>query len=315
HAFTDDERRRLAKPARILVIDENDTAARQLVDPLRIAGHHVTAAQGAEPAGEGAKGPDVILLALSDQSYDPLRLCAHLRSMETGSEYAIIVTHDQDDQDRAIEALNIGASDTISMPVDHQELLARVRTQLKRSRYIEILRERVDRGLELSMIDQLTELYNRRYMLNQLEQWMARSAISGPPVSVIAFDIDHFKPINDEYGHETGDLILSEFARRIVQHIRPKDVACRMGGEEFLVILPETNADKALAGAERIRQAIANAPFEIERTGQSISVTVSAGIASDRGAGDTVADLLHRADSALYRAKQGGRNRIEGLAA
>ena len=311
--FTEEEKRRLARPANILVVDGSERAAKRVIEPLRTFGHNVLSWRKANAAG--LKSLDLVILGLSEQKHDPLRLCAHLQSLDTGHRHAIIVTHEVEDQNVAIEALRLGASDSIVLPLNEQELMARVRTQLKRSRYLQILRHRVDRGIELSMVDQLTELYNRRYMLNRLEQWTKRAEGGGPPVSVVALDIDHFKAINDEHGHETGDSILKDFAARLQASVRPKDIACRMGGEEFLVIMPETRPDMACLGAERIRHSIAEKPFEDPRTGKDITVTVSAGVACHRGAQDTLDDLLYRADQALYQAKQRGRNRIETLAA
>ncbi len=313
HHFTEDELRHLSKPANILIVDSDRNAVKRIGDRLKTAGH--TVSLWSDQGAADLQSLDLVILALSNQPHDPLRLCAFLQSLEMGREFSIIAIYDKSDQYRAHEALRLGAGDTIELPVDEQELLVRVRTQLKRSRYLQILRERVDRGVELSVIDQLTELYNRRFMHSRLEQWITRSSVNGPPVCVVALDVDHFKLINDAYGHETGDEILRAFAKRIRKNVRPKDVACRMGGEEFLVILPETCPDMAMLGAERIRQAIASEPFRIERTGVEIDVTVSAGVAHYNSKEDTVSDILHRADQALYRAKQGGRNRIESMAA
>ena len=196
-----------------------------------------------------------------------------------------------------------------------QELLARVRTQARRTRYIEALRDRVDRGLELSVIDQLTGLYNRRYMNNQLEQLIQRSQMGGRPVSVVMADIDHFKAVNDTYGHDVGDEVLQEVAKRLKVNSRVMDVVCRPGGEEFMVIMPDTPGDLACAAAERIRRSVAAEPFIVNSGAREISITLSAGVSTINGAHDTIADLTKRADTALYQAKSAGRNRVESLAA
>ncbi|MAH94321.1 MAG: hypothetical protein CME99_14270 [Hyphomonas sp.] len=211
--------------------------------------------------------------------------------------------------------MDLGASDVIFTPVDKQELLARVRTQARRSRYIEMLRERVDRGLELSVIDQLTGLYNRRYMNNQLEQLLQRSKMGGRPVSVMMADIDHFKSVNDTYGHDAGDEVLQEVAKRLKTNSRVMDVVCRPGGEEFMVIMPETPGGLACAAAERIRLAVAASPFKIYGGAKEITITLSAGVSTVNGPSDTIADLTKRADTALYQAKSAGRNRVESIAA
>ena len=173
----------------------------------------------------------------------------------------------------------------------------------------------MDRGLELSVIDQLTGLYNRRYMNNQLEQLMQRSLMGGRPVSVLMADIDHFKAVNDTYGHDAGDEVLQEMAKRLKTNSRVMDVVCRPGGEEFMVIMPDTPGDLACAAAERIRRSVAAEPFVVSGGAREISITLSAGVSTIRGASDTIADLIKRADTALYQAKAAGRNRVESIAA
>jgi len=228
---------------------------------------------------------------------------------------SILVTYNQPDHERAATAMGLGASDMVRTPVDEQELIARIRTQLRRQRYVDILRQRIDRGLELSIVDQLTSLYNRRYMLNQLEQWRKRTSNGDSHLSIVSLDIDHFKSVNDSHGHQAGDTVLETFAQRLSQHVRPKDIACRPGGEEFLVIMPETDEAQARIGAERIRQAIAADPFEIDQGRNTLNITVSAGVATYTGGDESISEFMHRADLALYEAKQAGRNQVRTLAA
>lgn len=305
----------LTRPGSILIVDQNNAEARRVAKALTRVGHQAESWIDAQEAGIKLKDIDLIVFALSDQRHDSLKLLAKMRSLKESRAFSIIVTCADADHERAAQALRIGASDIILTPLDLQELQARVATQLRRKRFLQILRQRVDKGLELSVIDQLTGLYNRRYMLERLQLWMKRSETDGKPVSIVAFDIDHFKAVNDEYGHEAGDLVLQEVADRIRTNIRPKDIACRPGGEEFLVIMPETPSDLATVGAERIRHAIASQPFLFERNNQEIEITISAGVAAHYSEGGLLADFLHRADQALYKAKQNGRNRTEGLAA
>ncbi len=313
--FSDFEQELLDRSSNILVIDQNEKEARRIVDALQTIGHTSQTWQDANDSGFKFRGLDLVLLALSDQSHDALKLCAQLKTLRDSKDFSIVVTCRPEDQELAVEALRIGAFDIAYAPLDMLELQARIRTQTRRKRYIDILRRRVDRGLELSVVDHLTGLYNRRYMLERLQLWMRRSAQNGKPVSIAAFDIDHFKVINDAHGHEAGDQVLKAFAERLRTNVRPQDIVCRPGGEEFLVIMPETAADMAALGAERIRHAIGAQPFPLERLEVEVSVTVSAGIASHYGDNGVLADLLHEADQALYRAKQNGRNRIERLAA
>lgn len=312
--LTTEELMHLEAPANILVIDQDKHAAGQIVSKLELYGHNAATWDDGASASS-LTGLDLAVVALSDQAHDSLRLCVQLRSITQPRPIPIVVTLDAADKKLARKALSLGAADMVVKPLNFQELRARVRTQVKRSRYIEILRKRLDRGLELSLVDQLTGLYNRRFMLSKLEQWMKRASGDAQKLSIIAFDIDHFKRVNDNYGHEAGDIVLKDFAERIRMNIRPKDIACRLGGEEFLVILPETSGDMACVSAERIRRAIAGEAFGIKRADLQLDVTVSAGVATYAGGDDTVADVLHRADEALYEAKRAGRNQTRSFAA
>ena len=316
-ALSDEEHQSLVREIEILLVDTNRYSIKRVREPLEAAGHRVfTLAEAERLTSSQRSRPDIIILGLSHQNYDPLRLCAHLRTSDATRGLSIIVMADERDKEIAGRALELGASDVIEQPFGDEELLARIRTQTRRSRYVEILRNRVDKGLELSVIDQLTGLYNRRYMNHQLSLWMKRSLMGGTPLSVVAVDIDYFKKVNDLHGHEAGDFVLKEFAERLLANVRPKDIVCRPGGEEFLVIMPETNGDLACSAAERIRQSVARHPFETDHRGSLLlDITVSAGVATFKGDEDTAADMLKRADDALYRAKTAGRNQVYSIAA
>ncbi|MBI1400397.1 PleD family two-component system response regulator [Hyphomonas sp.] len=302
--------------ARVFLIDDNPRSSSRIAGMLREQGHRVMTLLESGSMGDLAKErTDVLLISLLSTSFDPLKLCAHFKTSEVTRAVSILLICDPLERAKAVKGLEIGASDVIMAPIDKQELLARVRTQTRRTRYVEILRERVDRGLELSVIDQLTGLYNRRYMNNQLQQFMHRAVIGNKPLSVMMLDIDHFKHINDTYGHQAGDEVLQEIAERLRQNVRPMDVVCRPGGEEFLVILPDTSGDLACAAAERVRRAVAAGTFSVLGDSRHVSVTISAGVSSLNGVDDTMAELMGRADSALYQAKSAGRNRVESIAA
>jgi two-component system cell cycle response regulator len=135
--------------------------------------------------------------------------------------------------------------------------------------------------------------------------------MGGQPVAVMIADVDFFKKINDLFGHDASDAVLREFAARLATNVRPNDLACRYGGEEFVVIMPETRIDLAMSAAERFRRTVAGNPFRLPKGGESLNVTVSIGVAAFNGVGDTADTLLKRADEALYRAKASGRNRVE----
>jgi two-component system cell cycle response regulator len=210
-----------------------------------------------------------------------------------------------------VRALDIGVNDYLMRPIERSELSARVRTQLRRRRYAERLRQSLQLSLELAITDQLTGLFNRRYMSRHLSTLLSEGS---KPVSFLMLDVDFFKQINDTYGHDVGDEVLREFANRISANVRGIDLACRFGGEEFVVVMPDTDLSFAYLVAERLRQSVADAPFVLNGEAQQLPVTISIGVAASQ-AGDTPEVLLKRADQALYRAKRDGRNRVAADAA
>jgi two-component system cell cycle response regulator len=175
-------------------------------------------------------------------------------------------------------------------------------------RYTDFLRNNLDLSLELAVTDQLTGLHNRRYMTGQLGALVNRAVRGGDPVSALMIDIDHFKKINDGFGHDVGDEVLREFSVRLASNVRAIDLPCRYGGEEFVVIMPDTSLEDAHRIAERIRLHVAGSPFRVGN--EPLSVTISIGVAATGGAGDSAEALLKRADEAVYAAKAAGRNAV-----
>ena len=214
-----------------------------------------------------------------------------------------------------MRGLELGVNDYLMRPIDKNELLARVRTQIRKKRYTERLRDNVQSSIEMAITDALTGLHNRRYMETHLGTLVEQAAQRGKPLAALVLDIDHFKSINDTHGHDAGDDVLREFALRIRRSIRNIDLACRFGGEEFVVVMPDTDMAVAAAVAERLRRRVAGEPFPIQRGTTLLNVTLSIGIAALGGAEDTAAAMLKRADQALYRAKRDGRNRVVADAA
>jgi two-component system, cell cycle response regulator len=204
--------------------------------------------------------------------------------------------------------------DFLVRPVDRNELVARVRTQVRRKRFADRLRDSVHASMELAVTDPLTGLHNRRYLDTHLVALFDEAALRARQLSILVLDIDRFKAINDAYGHAAGDEVLKEFAARIRANARAIDVVSRVGGEEVVVVVPDTPLDGAQAVAERIRQRVEAEPFVVQGM-KRIAVTVSIGVAA-RQAGDmTAGEVLKRADDALYQAKQGGRNKVVAAAA
>ena len=213
-----------------------------------------------------------------------------------------------------LRGLEIGVNDYLMRPIDKNEILARARTQIRKKRYTERLRDNVQMSIEMAITDVLTGLYNRRYMESHLSALVEQAAARGKPLTALVLDIDYFKSVNDTHGHDAGDDVLREFATRIKKSIRGIDLACRLGGEEFVIIMPETDMAVATLVAERLRRRIASEPFPIQQGARTIEVTISIGIAA-LGRDEDAAAVFKRADQALYRAKRDGRNRVVPAAA
>jgi len=295
----------------VLVIDDNANQIKRIQAALGVE-HRVTVL-----GGEGAAGapPDLVVVSVTAKAFDGFRIIARMRSGEPTRHLPILAVVDPDDNKRAVRALELGAHDLIVRPIDDEELIARARTLMRRKRYIDALRSRLDQSLELAITDQLTGLYNRRFLMAQLAPLVQRAQCGGDPVSIMTIDLDHFKRCNDTFGHDAGDGVLREFAARLATNLRPSDFACRLGGEEFVVIMPRTAGDIACLAAERLRRQICASPFQVPRIGQPLDITVSIGVACTEGADDTAEALMKRADEGLYEAKRAGRNRVIGKTA
>ncbi len=301
----------------VLLFDARPSSAERIKQALA-SRHEVVTFDDPEKLSQAVISNEVsaelVIISLENEKFDALRLCAQVRSMEQLRQVPILIIVDPDDQQRLMKALDLGINDYLMRPVDRQELMARVRTQLKRFRYTEQLRNSVKTSIEMSITDSLTGLYNRRYLETHLTHLIEHSTNRGKTLSVISLDVDYFKAINDTFGHDSGDVVLQELAGRMRQMTRNVDLNCRIGGEEFLMVLPNTDSLSAERIAERVRRSVAAKPFN-EKSGQPIQVTISAGIASLVGADDSLQKLLKRADLALYRAKREGRNRVIQAAA
>ena len=239
---------------------------------------------------------------------DGLRLVSALRARPETRQSAVILVVEAGDVQTAAKGLDLGASDYIEAPFDVSELIARIRSQLRRKRYSDRLRTYVRNGLTLAVIDPLTGIYNRRYAAQHLLRVMERARETDGVFAVMMMDLDKFKSINDRFGHDAGDAVLKEFSRRLQENIRGVDLVARFGGEEFFVAMPDIDRAAAAAAAERIRRAVEGAPFAVP--GAAIDVTVSIGVAIAGPADGNAEALIKRADCALYEAKDTGRNRV-----
>jgi two-component system cell cycle response regulator len=300
---------------RILIVDDHERQAQRVCAELAID-HRPVVETTPETAMLAARGPvDLIIINAAAKSFDGLRLAAQIRSDETTRSLPILAIVDFDERPRLVKALEIGVNDVLPRPIDPQELAARVKTQIRRKRYTDYLRENLDQSLELAVTDQLTGLHNRRYMETQLDALVRRAVVGGSdPVALLVIDVDHFKKINDSFGHGVGDEVLREFAVRLASNVRAIDLPVRFGGEEFVVVMPETELAHAHRIAERIRLHVAGSPFRVMGGEELLTVTISIGVAASL-AEDTQAKLIKRADEAMYEAKEAGRNRVIAKAA
>ena len=300
---------------KVLLVDDSPATGDRVKDVL--APHHTVdlEPEPQEALFRAAEGDyDLAIVSLNLKQIDGLRLCSHLRSLDRTRLLPILVIVDPEDNVRLLRGLDLGVNDYLVRPIDRNEMLARVRTQVRRKRFSDRLRDNVQMTIEMAVTDGLTGLHNRRYLERHLATLVNQAIAREKPLSVLVLDIDHFKAINDGYGHAVGDDVLREFSRRLRKAVRGIDLACRMGGEEFVIAMPDTDAALALLVGERLRQKIAVEPFRIPESEETIEVTVSIGIAPLSSADDTPETLLKRADEALYEAKRAGRNRVAAAA-
>ncbi len=308
---------------RVLVVEDDRAMLVLLEAMLKAAGHEVLVARNGVEAMHivEQQRPQLVITGWTMQQMDGITLCRRLReSPERRDVYVIILTM-QESVDRLVEAFDAGADDYLVKPVAQKVFFARLRAAQRVVRLQEELafdREQLlrfskdlaasnERLQRLALTDALTELPNRRFAMERLEQEWALSKRGDRTLSCMMVDVDYFKPINDKFGHQAGDEALKCIANTLRQSARTQDVVCRYGGEEFLVICPDTGIDAAYQCAERLRLNVAALKFKSQ--GADIKLTISVGVAQKKGGIASIEDLLHRADECLYAAKQGGRNR------
>ncbi len=311
---TDGDRRLRAEGGRVLVVDDNEAQAKKIADQLGVE-HRVTIEANADAAIKAVRGPlDLVIVNVAADTFDGLRVLALSKSGDARRAPVLAVV-DPMDRARMVKALELGAADVVNRPIDPDELSARARTQIRRKRYTDFLRDKLDSSLELAVTDALTGLHNRRYMTGQLDALVNRAVHGGSSVALLVLDIDHFKLVNDGFGHDAGDEVLIEFAVRLATNVRAVDLPCRLGGEEFVVVMPGADLEDAGRVAERIRRDVASQPFRIMGGKEMLTITISIGVAATCGPHDTPELLLKRADEGVYEAKAKGRNIVIAKAA
>ncbi len=296
---------------RVLIAEDNSTSRLLLQKSLEKWGYEVTAACDGHEAWQivgSDDGPLLLILDWEMPGMDGVDVCRRLRARKSDRQVYVILLTARSSKHDVVAGLEAGANDYVGKPFDPDELRARV--QVGR-RFVELHDELLEtqRALEhQARTDALTKMMNRRAILRRLRDEMSALSEDERPLSVAILDIDHFKRVNDKYGHIAGDAVLCEVARRVQQGVRPGDVLGRFGGEEFLVLMPGAAEGEARAILERVRKNIESSPVWYED--REVHVTLSlggTGVAPD----EFVDEILVRADKALYRAKGSGRNRVE----
>ena len=296
--------------ASVLLVEDQDFEIDKIVATLRQDNDTVCSVKSGMEAMEQASGQDfdLIVVSLNLRNEDGLRLCSHLRSNERTRSVPILMLATEEDMSRVAHGLEIGAHDYLMRPIDRNEILARARSQIRRKRFQDRLKANYEISLSMALTDALTGLYNRRYMEVHLQKLLQKNESQKKELCILLLDIDNFKEVNDTYGHGVGDEILKTFAFRLKDNLRSFDLVARLGGEEFVAILPDTTVEMAHFVAERLRRSIAEKPFKCNVPSGALSVTTSVGGAIIESGTHTVPEALDRADKMLYEAKHSGRN-------
>jgi len=257
--------------------------------------------------------PDIYVISCDlAKPDDGLRLLSELRSRSATRHSAIIMVAPKEAYDKSASALDLGANDLMFEGFSPQELALRLKTQIKRKQQADSLRKTMRDGLRMAVIDSLTGLFNRRYALPHLNRISERAKTTGRTFAVMVLDLDHFKSINDTYGHSAGDAVLKEVARRIKDNLRAVDMVARIGGEEFLVVMPDTNLEQARQAAKRLCDAISQTRVARPNSSSDIAASLSIGVSMGGlpNQAQSVNQLIEFADRALYSAKTDGRNQV-----
>lgn len=296
----------------ILLVADDYGPSHRVAETLTTEGYSITHSTSTDDAVVRAMDGDYHLILADDRvgGDDVLRFCSQLRSNEATRHTPVLIMLDDGDTERLAKALDLGVNDYLVRPVNKDELTARVKTQIRRKQVEDNLRRQYEKSLTAAVTDSLTGLYNRRYLETHFEEVTRDLAGAEKPVSVMVIDVDHFKKVNDDHGHAAGDEVLRGLAKRILGGVRGFDTAIRLGGEEFVVLMPNVEARAAFPAANRLRALVEEEPFDISGEGSPLPVTISIGVATGIAGKAPLAELLDRADQSLYAAKKAGRNRV-----
>ncbi len=290
---------------RVLLVDDSKTMRlnmRRMLNLMNLTVDEVENGQQALDRLEEQKY-DLLLLDYEMPELDGIQTLQQLRCHHSKLRLPVIAISAMEQQETVVLFLKAGANDFINKPFSREEFLVRVNNQLD-------MLDAAQRIERLAITDPLTGLYNRNFLYEMLPLMIAEAHRYEKPLSLIILDVDHFKQFNDTWGHDVGDLVLKHVAKLLQNNIRSADIPCRYGGEEFVIVLPDTHLENAVRAAEKIRNVVEDTPLVLEDQPEPLRVTLSLGVAELKKE-DTLDTLIRRADQALYAAKRGGRNRTE----
>ncbi len=295
----------------MLVADDDQVARQYVATLLRRHGMTVEFAEDGPRAVARARNLnlDIVLLDIMMPGLDGLDCCRLIKGITQDSFLPVILLTAKSDTDSRVAGLRIGADDYVCKPFDERELLARVNNLVRLKRMHDHITDARARLEQLAVMDDLTGLYNYRYLHTRLNEEFKRAERYREPLACVMIDIDHFKRINDRYGHDAGDAVLRETSARIRRAVREIDVVTRYGGEEFLLVLPSTNFSGALAVADRVWRTVGGEPFLLPSTTERVSISLGVAVFPSRDI-KSKDQLIKAADRALYQAKGDGRDRI-----
>jgi two-component system cell cycle response regulator len=315
----EEARRSFEVPANVAFVTQTPTAPAAMTDNLsKYLGRQVSVItpQAALAAQAPRNAPDLMIIDATDVPQNEkglFGLVSDLRARaETRHTAQLIITPAHEPEVTAL-FLDLGADDAVCTGISTEELSLRAKTLINRKKQNDALRATVRSGLHAAITDPLTGLYNRRYLEPHLARMAEQATVSKRGFAVMMLDIDHFKAVNDAYGHAAGDMVLMQIADRLRENLRAIDLVARIGGEEFLIAMPRTSVRQAKLAADRLRRTIHNKPFEVGARHAPINVTISVGVAvSGQDGVDAfpLTQLCDSADKALYAAKSAGRNQV-----
>lgn len=298
-------------PPRVIVVDDDRMTREFLDDLLRARGMTVCSLESGQDALAHVRDdpPDLVLLDVMLPGLDGLDCCRLIKSMTSDGFLPVVLLTARTDPDSRVDGLRSGADDYICKPFDKRELLERVNNMIRIKRMHDHVHEAKARLEQLAIRDELTGLFNYRYLQSRLLEEFKRAERYREPLACVMGDIDHFKRVNDRYGHDIGDAVLREVGDRLSKAVRDIDVVTRYGGEEFLLVLPSTNFAGAVSVAERVRHVIGDEAMTLSGTSQQVTMSLGIGVFPSRDVRNKD-ELLKAADYALYKAKAAGRDTI-----